>query len=186
MKKHALKNFDLDKFLTSPLVLWAISITIAVGMWLYVTGIEEREYINRKFSVQLEYRGLDSQAILRGKLSEVDIEIRATEEVMTRLDYDSVRAYVDARNLLPGKRYTVNINVEYPDNIMLISCFPSQTTLDIVRQVTRLMTVETVLPQDIPEGYYIEGVEIIPKEVGIKGAEDDLAKIGSVRVTPTI
>ncbi|MBQ6982065.1 MAG: hypothetical protein IJQ15_06500, partial [Synergistaceae bacterium] len=121
MKKHALKNFDLDKFLTSPLVLWAISITIAVGMWLYVTGIEEREYINRKFSVQLEYRGLDSQAILRGKLSEVDIEIRATEEVMTRLDYDSVRAYVDARNLLPGKRYTVNINVEYPDNIMLIS-----------------------------------------------------------------
>lgn len=186
MKKHALKNFDLDKFLTSPLVLWATSITIAVGMWLYVTGIEEREYVNRKFSVPLEYRGLDTQSILRGRLSEVDIEIRATDEIMTRLDYDSVKAYVDARNLLPGKRYTVNINVEYPDNVMLISCFPSQATLDIVRQVTRLMTVETVLPQDIPEGYYIEGVEIIPKEVGIKGAEDDLAKIGSVRVTPTI
>ncbi len=186
MKKHALKNFDLNKVLTSPLVLWAISITVAVGMWLYVTGIEEREYINRKFSAPLEYRGLDAQAILRGKLSEVDIEIRATEEAMTRLDYDSVKAWVDARNLLPGKKYTVNINVEYPDNVMLISCFPSQATMDIVRQVSRLMTVETVLPQNIPEGYYIEGVEIIPKEVGVKGAEDDLAKIGSVRVMPTI
>ena len=186
MKKHALKNFDLDKFLTSPLVLWATSITIAVGMWLYVTGIEEREYVNRKFSAPLEYRGLDTQSILRGRLSEVDIEIRGTEEAMMRLDYNSVRAYVDARNLLPGKRYTVNINVEYPESVTLLSIFPSQATLDIVRQVTRLMAVETVLPQDIPEGHYIEGVEIIPKEVGIRGAEDDLAKVGSLRITPTI
>ena len=186
MKKHTLKDFDLNKILTSPLALWITSISIAVGMWIYVTGMEQREYITRKFSAPLEYRGLDSQSILRGKLSEVDIEIRGTEEAMMRLDYNSVRAYVDARNLLPGKKYTVNINVEYPDSIMLLSCFPSQATLDIVRQVTRLMTVETVLPQNIPEGYYIEGVEIIPREVGIRGAEDDLAKVGSVRITPTI
>ena len=184
--KRKLKDFDLDKFLTSPLVLWATSITIAVGMWLYVTGIEEREYVNRKFSAPLEYRGLDTQSILRGRLSEVDIEIRGTEEAMMRLDYNSVRAYVDARNLLPGKRYTVNINVEYPESVMLLSIFPSQATLDIVRQVTRLMAVETILPQNIPEGHYIEGVEIIPKEVGIRGAEDDLAKVGSLRITPTI
>ena len=186
MKKHTLKNLDLNKILTSPLVLWLISITISVGMWLYVTGMEEREYVTRKFSAPLEYRGLDSQSILRGKLSEVDIEIRGTEEAMMRLDYNSIRAYVDARNLLPGKRYTVNVNVEYPESVILLSIFPSQATLDIVRQVTRLMTVETILPQNIPEGYYIEGVEIIPKEVGIRGAEDDLAKVGSVRITPTI
>ena len=185
-KKRTLKDIDLNKILTSPLVLWAISITIAVGMWIYVTGIEEREYVTRKFSAPLEYRGLDTQSILRGRLSEVDIEIRGTEEAMMRLDYNSVRAYVDARNLLPGKRYTVNINVEYPESVTLLSIFPSQATLDIVRQVTRLMAVETVLPQDIPEGHYIEGVEIIPKEVGIRGAEDDLAKVGSLRITPTI
>ena len=181
-----LKDFDINDVLASPWTLWAISISLSVAMWVYVTGMEESAYITRKFSASLEYRGLDSQSILRGRLSEVDIEVRGTEEAMTRLDYDSVRAYVDARNLLPGKRYTVNINVEYPQNVTLVSCFPTQATLDIVRQVTRLMTVETVLPQDIPEGQYLEGVEIIPKEVGVKGAEDDVAKVGSVRVTPTV
>lgn len=184
--KTLFKNFDLNEILTSPFALWFFSISLAVTMWIYVTGMNERELITRKFSCPLEYRGLDSQAMLRGKLSEVDIEIRGSEEAITRLDYDSVRAFVDARNLLPGKKYTVNINVEYPESITLVACFPSQAVLDIVRQVTRLMTVETVLPQNIPEGQYIEGVEIIPKEVGIKGAEDDLAKVGSVRVTPTI
>ena len=104
-----------------------------------------------------------------------------------RLDYNSVAAYVDARNLVPGKKYTQNIEVaNIPPEIILVSVFPSQVVLDLVRQVTRLMNVETVLPQDIPEGQYIEGVEIIPKEVGIRGAEDDVAKVGSLRITPTI
>ena len=181
-----LKNFDLNEILTSPWALWLISIVTAVLMWVYVTGLEESAYINLKFTCPLEYRGLDTQSILRGKLSEVDVELRGPEEDMLKLDYNNVRAFVDARNLLPGKRYTVNINVEMPINLTLVSCFPSQTTLDIVRQVTRLMNVDIVLPQNIPEGHYIEGVEIIPKEVGVKGAEDDLAKVGGVRITPTV
>ena len=181
-----LKNLNLDTILTSSWALWAISIITAVLMWAYVTGMDESSYITRKFSCPLEYNGLDSQAILRGRLSEVDVELRGPEEVMMKLDYNSVSAYVDARNLVPGKRYTVNINVSNPANTTLVSCFPSQVVMDLVRQVTRLMTVETILPQNIPEGQYIEGVEIIPKEVGIKGAEDDVAKVGSVRVTPTI
>lgn len=185
-QKRKVKGFDFDEILTSPWALWLIAITSAVLMWLYVTGMDESEYLTRKFSCNLEYRSLDPQTILRGRLSEVDVEIRGPEEAVMRLNYDSVKAYVDARNLAPGKRYTQNINVELPGNINLVSVFPSQVVLDLVRQVTRLMNVETILPQNIPEGQYIEGVEIIPKEVGIRGAEDDVAKVGSLRVTPTI
>ena len=181
-----LKNINFDEIFTSPITLWLFSIAIAVTMWIYVTGMDEAAYLTRKFTCPIEYRNVDSQAILRGKLSEVDIEIRGPEEAIMRLDYNTVAAYVDARNLAPGKRYTANILVDLPSGITLVSSFPSQVILDLVRQVTRLMTVETVLPQNIPEGQYIEGVEIIPKEVGIKGAEDDVAKVGAVRITPTI
>ena len=184
--KIKFKGFDLDSMLTSPAFLWLISIIISVTMWVYVTGTDESAYITRKFTAPLEYRGLDSQAILRNRLSEVDIELRGPEPAMMRLDYNSIMAFVDARNLAPGKKYTLNVNVDLPVNISLMSCVPSQAVLDIVRQVTRLMTVETVLPADIPEGHYIEGVEIIPKEVGMRGAEDDVAKVGSVRITPSI
>ena len=181
-----IKGFSLDSIFSSSWALWAIAISSAVIMWVYVTGLEESEYITRKFTTKLEYRGLDTQAMLRGRVSEVDVEIRGSEEAIMRLNYDFVNAYVDARNLVPGKKYTVNVNVDTPRDIIFVSCFPSQITLDLVRQVTRLMTVETILPQNIPEGQYIEGIEIIPKEVGIKGAEDDVSKVGNLRVTPTI
>ena len=179
-------NMTFDELLSSSFTLWIISITAAVLMWMYVIGMDEAEYITRKFSCPLEYLELDSQNILRGRVSEVDVELRGPEALMLGLDYNSVRAYVDARNLAPGKRYTMNVNVDNPPNIALVSCFPSQVVLDLVRQVTRLITVETVLPQNIPEGQYIEGIEIIPKEVGVRGAEDDIAKIGALRITPTL
>ncbi|MBQ7593854.1 MAG: hypothetical protein IJU48_05825 [Synergistaceae bacterium] len=181
-----LKNFDIDDLLTSPLFLWIFSIILAVSMWIYVTGMDESAFITRKFSVSLEYRGLDAQGVLRNRTSEVDIEIRGPERAMMGLDYNSINAYVDARNLAPGKKYTVNVNVGVPADITLLSCVPSQITLDLVRQVTRLMNVEIILPQNLPEGQYIEGVEIIPKEVAIRGAEDDVAKVGSVNIRPTL
>ena len=186
MKIPKLKNFDLNAVLTSPLFLWMISITASVLMWIYVTGMDESAYITRKFTCPLEYRGLETQAVLRNRLSEVDVEVRGPEEAVLRLDYNSVTAFVDARYLAPGKRYTVNINVETPNTINLVSVFPSQAVLDLVRQVTRLMTVDTVLPENIPAGYYIDGAEIIPREVGVRGAEDDVAKVGAVRITPTL
>ncbi len=186
MRIPNLKHIDLNIILSSPLFLWIISITASVLMWVYVTGMDESAYITRKFTCPLEYRGLDVQAVLRNRLSEVDVEVRGPEEAVLRLDYSAVTAYVDARYLAAGKRYTVNINVQTPSTINLVSVFPSQAVLDLVRQVTRLMTVDTVLPSDIPAGYYIDGAQIIPREVGIRGAEDDVAKVGSVRITPTL
>ena len=178
-------NFDIDEFLTSPLVLWIISIGLSVALWFHITSMDEGEYITRKFSRPLEYRNLDSQAILRGRISEVDIEIRGTESDVLNLNFDNVKAYIDARNLTPGNRYTQDVSLELPNNINLVSCVPSQVVLDLVRQVTRLMQVEINLPENIPEGQYVEGVEVIPKEVAIKGAEDDIAKVGAVRISPS-
>lgn len=181
-----LKNFDLDTILTSPITLWIISIASAVMMWVYVTGMDESSYMTLKLTAPLEYRWLDSQAVLRNRVYEVDVELRGPEDEMTHLDHNSVIAYVDARTMLPGNRYVAKVNVSFPGNISLLSCFPSQVALDLAREISMLKTVETILPQNLPEGNYVEGVEIIPKEVVVRGAEDDVSKVGGVRVTPTI
>lgn len=178
-------NKNIDDILTSPWALWLISITTAVALWFYVTETEESDYVSRKFTCPLEYRSLDPQAVLRGRVQEVDVEIRGLEKDIARLNYDAIACFVDARNLAPGKRYTQNVSVALPPDITLVSCVPSQVVLDLVRQIVRLMPVEVVLPQDIPEGQYLEGVEVIPREVGVRGIETDVAKVGSLRAMPT-
>lgn len=179
------KNFD--EMLTSPWSLWAISVTAALLMWFYVTESgSSGGYGTRRFSRPLEYQSLDAQAMLRNRVSEVDIEVRGLEEVLAHLDYNSVSCVVDLRNLLPGNKYTQEVKVNLPPNVTLVSSTPSQVVVDLLRQVVRLMAVEVVLPADIPEGQYLEGVEVLPKEVAIRGGEKDISKIGAVRVQPTV
>lgn len=182
--KRSSRNFE--EVLASPWALWLISIAASVLMWVYVTGTTEDNYVTRRFDCPLEYRSLDPQSELRGGVSEVEVEIRGLEEAIARLNYDEIACFVDARNLTPGKRYTQNVNVSLPPGITLVSCVPSQVVLELVRQLVRLVPVEVALPQNIPEGYYLEGVEVIPKEAGVRGAEGDLAKVGALRVTPTV
>lgn len=177
---------NIDEILTSPWCLWAISVAAALLMWFYVTESDGGGYVTRQFSCPIEYRSLDPQATLRNKVSEVNIEVRGLEEVMARLDYDSISCVVDLRDLSPGKKYTQEVKVNLPPRVSLVSSTPSQVVVDLLRQVVRLMTVEVALPQDIPDGQYLEGVEIVPKEVAVRGGEKDISKIGAVQVQPTL
>ena len=176
---------SFDEILTSPWSLWAISVTAALLMWFYVME-SDGGYVTRQFSCPIEYRSLDPQAALRNKVSEVAVEIRGLEEVMAHLDYDSISCFVDLKNLSPGNKYTQDVKVSLPPNVSLVSSTPSQVVVDLLRRVVRLMAVEVVLPSDIPDGQYLEGVEVVPKEVGIRGGEKDISKIGAVQVQPTV
>lgn len=176
----------LDEILASPWALWAISLAAALTMWYYVADVEDIDEVTRKFTCPLEYRALDPQSALRRRVSEVDVEIRGRERDIARLDFDAVTCFVDARNLTPGKRYAQNVNVTLPSGIELVSCVPSQVVVDLVRQVVRLMPVEVVLPQDIPEGHYLKDVEVLPRDVAVRGAEGDIAKVGALRAAPTV
>ncbi len=176
----------IDEILTSPWALWTISVATALLMWFYVTENDEGVYVTQKFSSPLEYRFLDSQLMLRSRVAEVDVEIRGPEKAMARLDYGLVSCFVDAKNLVGGIRYTQNVNVSLPPDITLVSCVPSQVVVEPVRQASRRMSVEVVLPQDIPEGQYLEGVEVLPKEVTVRGSEGDIAKVGALQVMPTV
>ena len=181
-----MKTKSIDDLLTSPWMLWAISVTAAVLMWFYVVNVDEANYVSRKFACPLEYRSLDPQTVLRSRVSEVDVEIRGLERDVALLDYNQISCYVDAKNLAAGMRYTQNVNVQLPPDITLVSCVPSQVVLDLVRQVSRLMPVEVALPKNIPEGQYLEGVEVTPREITIHGTEGDVAKVGSLQVIPTV
>lgn len=180
------KNFDLDSVLTSPPVLWMISITIAIIMWNHVRDLDESTYIYRSVSIPLQYQGYDqSQAVLRNRIYEVDVRVRGPEEEILRLKPDDLTAYVDARGLALGSKYTDNVKVSTPGNIALTSVSPSQVEINLVRQVSRLMTVGAELPPNLPAGTYLDETEILPKEVTVRGSEEDVAKVAKLRVFPT-
>lgn len=174
-----------DDLLTSPWVLWGISIAVAIFMWFYVMDLGNVGNERRKFISRIEFRNLDPQFHLRSSSNEATIEIEATETIMGRIQHDSIVSVVDVKGFSAGK-YREPVRVSLPPNVYLIERTPSEVDIELIRQAVRVFPVEFVLPQDIPNGQYLDSFTIIPKEVSIRGTERDLAKIGKVTITPTL
>jgi YbbR domain-containing protein len=154
-------------------------------MWFYVLdkgAIVVNE--TRELLCQLEYRNLAPELGIRNAVKEITVEIEASESVMNRLEYDSVLCEVDLKKLSSGK-YRETVKATAPQNVRLVSITPSRVDVELIRLAGRMIPVEVTLPQDIPAGRYLEAVEIVPKELNVKGTDRDLAKIGSISITPT-
>ncbi|MDR2180945.1 MAG: hypothetical protein LBP21_11620 [Synergistaceae bacterium] len=174
-----------DDILTSPWILWGISVSVAVFMWFYV--LDKGEIVvneKRQFLCMLEYRNLAPELGIRNAVKEITVEIEAPENVMNQLEYDAILCEVDLKRLSSGK-YRENVKATAPQNVRVASITPSRVDVELIRLAGRMIPVEVALPQDIPAGRYLEAVEIVPKELNVKGTDRDLAKIGSVNIAPT-
>jgi len=173
-----------DEMLRSRLVLWAVSVAMASSMWFFTLGVREVGNETLKLLTRIEYLNLQPQVTVRSAVSEVLIEIEAPAGVIDNLAYDTIVGEVDLRGLSSG-RFRTLVRPRLPPNVVLRSISPSELDVELVRQIARVLTVEVTLPQDIPSGHYLEAVEIVPREVSVRGTETDIAKIGSVSVAPT-
>jgi YbbR domain-containing protein len=153
-------------------------------MWFYVMDTGESGNETRKFLCELKYDDVMPQLFVKNTIHRIEVEVEAPAAVIDRLRYDSIVCEVDLGGRSPG-RYREPVRVRLPQNVRLYSLNPSEVDIELLRQATRAFPVEVSLPQDIPAGQYLESVEVVPKEVYIRGTEKDLAKIGSVSINPT-
>ena len=174
----------IDDILTKSFSLWIISIITAVGLWIYVIGGREEGEISRTISCRVEYVNVAPQLEIKNRLDEVLVRVSGRENEIRDLNEMTITSEVDARGLTAG-RYRLPINVSLPRRVRLRELFPSQAEIELIRYADRFIDVEVVLPQDLGEGYYLDSVEIVPRQVAIKGIERDLARIGRVNVSPT-
>ncbi|MDR1379502.1 MAG: hypothetical protein LBJ36_10690 [Synergistaceae bacterium] len=165
--------------------MWVISVTVAVSMWFYVTETVGASNARREFLCRVEYRNVAPELGVRNSVQEVTIEVEASERIMDRLEYDSILCVVDLKGFSAG-RYRELVRAVIPQNVRLVNVSPSTVDIDLVRLVGRVFPVDVTLPQDIPAGWYLESVEVVPKELTVQGTGRDLAKIGSISIAPTV
>ena len=176
----------IDDILTKPFSLWLISIIIAVGLWTYVIGAEEKGEINRTISCKVDYINVEPPLELKSRVNEVWVSVSGQESDMDiLLSENNIICQADARGFTTG-RYRIPVNVTLPKGITLRETRPSQVEIYIARYADRLLDIDLVLPRDLQEGLYLDSVEIIPKQVTIKGIESDLARIGKIKISPTM
>jgi len=175
----------IDDILSKPFILWIISIVAAVGFWVYIMGgAQEETEISRTIVSRIEYVSVAPQLEIKNRLNEVWVYVSGKESEIRDLNEMQVTSEVNARDLTAG-RYRLPINVTLPSGVKLRELRPSQAEIELIRYADRLVDIEVVLPQDLGEGFYLDSVEIAPRQATVRGVERDLARMGRVKISPT-
>jgi YbbR domain-containing protein len=174
----------LDDLLTSPMFLRGISVLIAFFLWFYV-GADRMGDSMKTLRCKVEYLNVPPQTVLKTDVTEVDVHVSGMRTILATLGSDAIACEVDTRGLSVGK-YRLAVRTVLPKDVKLIDISPSQIDIEMIRFIDRLIPVEIEVREGLPSGVYLESVEIIPKDVTVRGVEKDLAKVGGARVRPTL
>jgi len=173
-----------DDIISSPMFLRVMAVVIAFAFWFYASGSRTME-TTRSLTVVLEYLNVPPQTTLKGPVKEVEVVLSGTPGVLSSLSPEAVVCEVDARGLGVGK-YRLAVRAIAPKDVKLVDVVPTHVDIELLRYIDRLIPVEVAVEKGLPPGLYLDMVEIVPKDISVKGSEKDLAKIGTAGIAPTL
>ncbi|GAB6280934.1 MAG: hypothetical protein STSR0007_10640 [Thermovirga sp.] len=174
---------SIDRLLASRLFLKVVSLLVASLVWYYIAADRGTEVV-RTVTVPLEFLNVPADMSVSSKVREVDVQVSGTRESAVSLS-GAIASQVDLKGLEPGV-HRKPVQALLPSGAKLVEISPSFVDLELTKIGSRLLPVKLKLPEDLPPGYRIEDVSILPSEAAVKGPEDELSNLKNVWILPSL
>ncbi|HDJ23513.1 MAG: hypothetical protein B5M54_06610 [Candidatus Aminicenantes bacterium 4484_214] len=165
-----------------------ISFLIAFILWLTLIP-EERTFLEKTISVPLEVHNVPSQLELVEKPPEtVDVKIRAPQSLMPQINPTTVHVVLDLQMAdVRQTEYPLTPNmISIPPGAEVKDIHPSQVSLRLEEAREEIMEVRPNLIGNLPEGYLLEKVEVLPPQILIRGPKSRFKEGEVVMTTPVV
>ncbi|MBS3819630.1 YbbR-like domain-containing protein [bacterium] len=176
IKNLLLRNLGLKLF----------SLLIACLLWLTMIP-EEKIFSEKTLTIPLELHNIPSGIeVVEKPQSKIDVTIRAPNRLISRITPSNVHAGLDLREAtVEQEDYLLKNNmISLPEGAEVEDINPSQVNLQLEKSREILMAIEPNLIGEIPQGYRLQKVEVIPPEVKVKGPQSKINKSHKVRTSP--
>ncbi len=166
--------------LTENWVLKLVSLIFALILWFFVMGERKLEV---GYSVPLELENLPPGLMIASDLpTTIDVRISGPRTVLMNLHPRDINISVDMEGLPPGptsfRRLEERINL--PSGLRVTRISPAAIDMRLERVRQKRVPVEPVLTGAPQQGYRITDVLVIPAQVTVEGAENELRDINRV------
>ncbi|MBE6971909.1 MAG: hypothetical protein E7446_07325 [Ruminococcaceae bacterium] len=175
----------------------ALSILIAIGIWLYV---DEEKAVNVKLTVHdipVEFAGEDTVLadnglmLLSGYDTTIDLTLKGPRKVLWKLDTDEIRIVVDTSSVVDTGVQSLNYEVIYPDNIqrseLTVEWASSYAvTVSIGQLYTKEVDIRYEVTGSPASGFVAESVILDPEKLVLRAQRDDLLNVNYAKVSVDI
>lgn len=164
-------------------VFWAIiSLVTSFAIWVYVTSVNEDEYSQTFYGVQVELSGEDSLRDMRNMVitdldtSTVSVRVKGPRRVIASLSSDDIIARIDVSRLTQAAYTSQQYTVDFASGVnrrglVIESRSPEAVSFIVSKQTTKTVPVRGGFEGEIAEGYTAETPAFEPSTITLTGAE---------------
>ncbi len=177
---------SVKDYLTSNWELKLTSFVLALVLW-FILIPEEKTFEEKTLTVPLEIGAIPPQMeLLQRPLQFVEVTVRAPSRLIPQISSTTVHAVLDLQKASVAQtRYSLNRDmVSLPAGAEVKEIYPSHVTLKIEATKEAMLDVEENLIGQLPDGYKLAKVEIIPPQVLVKGPESKITENIKVQTSP--
>jgi YbbR domain-containing protein len=164
--------------------LKVLSIALATVLWLTVAG---EHVVERGLRVPLEFRNVPKALEIVGNAPDtVDVRVRGSSAVLSRLQPGDVVVVLDLATSRPGSRILAVTpdDVRAPFGVEVAQVLPATLALDLERSARRHVPVVPAIDGDPAPGFVVGRVSAEPPTVEIVGPENRVKQIADARTEP--
>ena len=165
-----------------------LCVLAAVALWFYVVGtnttIEEKVFEN----VAVAIRGteaLESElglSVISGRDYVVNLTLQGARSDMDRIHSEDITAYVDVSDIKESGEHTLNVAVDVPGGVSVVSQSVSIIRLYVDKGASRIVPVKVETRYTMEAAYTMETPIPSFDTVIVTGPESELDKIGYAKV----
>lgn len=165
--RRMLQSVFLDDWLMK-----LIALVITLALWFGVTGL--RTPIERRLeNVTLKVRVSNEMVITNIPIEKVDLIVRGDKNKLDPIREEDIIVSIDLLNAQSGDRTIEitpeNVNLELPNGVKLEEVQPSKIAIKLEAVEKREINVRAETENNLPEGFEIYGISVIPQKVPVRG-----------------
>ncbi|MGH9370869.1 MAG: CdaR family protein [Vicinamibacterales bacterium] len=164
--------------------LKVVALALATLLWLSVAG---EHIVERIIRVPLEFRNIPPQLEVVGDPpSTVDVRLRGSSALLSRLEAGEVVAVLDLANARPGSRlfHIRNDEVRSPYGVEVTQVVPGTLGIEFEKSARRVIPVVAPVEGDPQPGFVVGPVTAEPATVEVIGPQSRLKKLAQATTEP--
>lgn len=164
--------------------LKVLAIALATVLWLTVAG---EHVVERSLRVPLEFRNIPEKMEIAGNAPEnVDVRLRGSSAVLSRLQPGEIVAVLDLGGARPGSRlfHIRTDEVRAPFGVEVAQVVPSTLALELEHSARRRVPVVPATQGEPAPGYVVGRISADPSTVEIVGPETRVRQVAEATTEP--
>lgn len=161
-----------------------VSIGLAALLWLVVAG---EQVVERGLRIPLEFTNLAPQMEIVGDVPPVvDVRVRGSSGVLSRISPGELIAMLDLRSARPGRRlfHLTATEVRSPFGVEVVQIAPSNVAITIERSASKVVPVVPAVEGEPANGYVVGTVTAKPATVDVVGPVSALTNLTEAITEP--